>query len=141
MPPTILVAENAAFFFFLRMFMSAIYFVGSYLWVLPFVTEHMPIKRSYFARQRQRLAYFTLYFGLNIGLCMIWAHETACVTPIGGMYYGVKRPVKIANLNIKAVNCAVLSAGICASGLPFLGTAKVRNLLDKYLNLNNSIWP
>lgn len=72
---------------------------------------------------------------------MIWAHETACVTDIDGYFYGVKRPVKIANLNIKSVNWAILGALICAMGLPFLGTAKVRNLLDKYLNLDTSIWP
>jgi hypothetical protein len=52
LPATVLVAENAYFFFGLRILLSAIYFSGTYLFVLPFIMNNMPIKRSHFARQR-----------------------------------------------------------------------------------------
>lgn len=140
LPASILVVENSFFFFLFRMLLTLLYIMMSYLFVFPFIEKRMPIKRSYFSQQRQRLAFMMLYFGLNIGLCMVWAHETACVTSIDGYYYGVKRPVKIANLNIKGVNWAVFSAGFCASSLPFLGTQRVRNFFSNYFS-SSSIWP
>lgn len=71
---------------------------------------------------------------------MIWAHETSAITLLSSPYYGRVRPVKMANVNIQGMNWAVLAASICTAGLPFLGTAKIRNILDRILQTNITIW-
>jgi hypothetical protein len=46
----------------------------------------------------------------------------------------------MANVNIQGMNWSVLAATICTAGLPFLGTSKIRNMLDRILQTNTTIW-
>lgn len=50
LPPTILVSEYSWLLFLVRMILTIMYIVGTYLMVLPSVMRNLPVKRSFFAR-------------------------------------------------------------------------------------------